>query len=284
MTILNLQHILSRHIQYIELIIVQFLFTSLLFFCYHYFYTKYYKKAYKIKISLLESQSLQAQMNPHFVFNILNGIQSLLILKSERKINQYLGRFSTLLRKTLEVNERESVSLKEEVEYLKAYLELQKMRLKDKFNYFFDISIDVEPLKFYLPPMLLQPIVENAIIHGISPLKINGILVIIFKYTSKGLQINIEDNGIGIETSKKKTSLHEKGHNSLGNRILHRRIKLINKNQKEKIIYNSEDLNKSDIASGTRITLDIPFETSDRLALKSYQTKTYEKNFCINCR
>ncbi len=283
MTNLDFQHILSGYTQYIELILVQFLFTSLLFFCYHYFHTKYYKKAYKVKISLLESQSLQAQMNPHFVFNILNGIQSVLILKSEREINQYLGRFSTLLRKTLEVNERESVSLKEEVEYLKAYLELQKMRLKDKFDYYFDISIDVEPLKFHLPPMLLQPIVENAIIHGISPLKIKGILVIILKYTSKGLQINIEDNGIGIEASEKKSSLHEKRHNSLGNRILHKRIKLINENQKEKIIFSSEDLNKSDIASGTRITLDIPFETSNRLALKSYQTKTYEKNFCINC-
>lgn len=85
MTNLDFQHILSGYTQYIELILVQFLFTSLLFFCYHYFHTKYYKKAYKVKISLLESQSLQAQMNPHFVFNILNGIQSVLILKSERK-------------------------------------------------------------------------------------------------------------------------------------------------------------------------------------------------------
>ena len=172
-------------------------------------------------------------MNPHFVFNILNGIQSVLILKSEREINQYLGRFSTLLRKTLEVNERESVSLKEEVEYLKAYLELQKMLLKDKFDYCFDISIDVEPLKLDLPAMLLRPIVENTIIHGISPLKIKGILIIIFKYTSKGLQINIEDNGIGVKASNKKSSLHEKGHNSLGNRILHKRVKLINENQKK---------------------------------------------------
>ena len=145
------------------------------------------------------------------------------------------------------------------------------MLLKDKFDYCFDISIDVEPLKLDLPAMLLRPIVENTIIHGISPLKIKGILIIIFKYTSKGLQINIEDNGIGVKASNKKSSLHEKGHNSLGNRIIHKRIKLINENQKEKIIFSSEDLNKSDIASGTRITLDIPFDTSNRLALKSNQ-------------
>ena len=111
MTNFNLQYILLEYPQYLELILVQFLFTSLLFFYHHYFHTKYYKKAYKVKISLLESQSLQAQMNPHFVFNILNGIQSVLILKSERKINQYLGRFSILLGKTLEVNERENQSL-----------------------------------------------------------------------------------------------------------------------------------------------------------------------------
>jgi sensor histidine kinase YesM len=113
-------------------------------------------------------------MNPHFIFNVLNGLQSALILKSDREISHYIGQLSGLLRMTLDVSKRESISLTEEIEYLKSYVELQRIRLNDRMDYCFDLSRNIEASKIFIPPLLIQPLVENAILHGITPSKNKG--------------------------------------------------------------------------------------------------------------
>ena len=128
---------------------------------------------YQQHIAHLEARALRARMNPHFIFNVLNNLQSIVLLKEEREANQYIGVLSTLLRFTLEVSSRESILLSEEISYLEAYLDLQKMRLAHKLNYSIEMeqNLKINSATYSIPPMLIQPLVENAIIHGISPLK-----------------------------------------------------------------------------------------------------------------
>lgn len=174
---------------------------GLLVYCF--FTTREKSLSYKNQISLLEAQSLWAQMNPHFIFNVLNGLQSTLILKDEQEINQYMGHLSNLLRLTLELSKKEAVTLAEEIDYLKSYIELQSLRLNKTLDYCFDTSIDLKLSEIFIPPLLIKPKVENAILHGIIPSRSKGILVVGFKEIYQGVCITVEDNGIGVEKSKK---------------------------------------------------------------------------------
>lgn len=193
--------------------IVLALFSAMMtgFLAYCFFNSKKRMSNFENQISQLESQSLQAQMNPHFIFNVLNNIQSVLILKSEKEINYFMGHLSTLVRLTLNMSKQKFVALSEEIEYLKSYLELQCLRTNSKFDYCFDISFDLDISKIHLPPLLLQPLVENAILHGITPSKHKCILVVSVKEKENGILISVEDNGVGLTKSK----LLKKKNNSL---------------------------------------------------------------------
>ena len=180
---------------------------SLIFFCimmggffvYCFFSTQNKTKMFENQISLLEAQSLRAQMNPHFIFNILNGIQSILILKTDEEISKYMGHLSNLLRMTLELSKKEAISIQEEVEYLKSYIELQCLRLNNRFDYCIDLKMEESASKIFIPPLLIQPIVENAILHGIIPSKNKGVLIVTIKEEPEGIYIITEDNGVGVE-------------------------------------------------------------------------------------
>lgn len=134
------------------------------FFIYLYWYDCEEQNKYEGRIAQLEDSSKRAQMNPHFIFNALNGMQIILLLQGEQKANQYLGMLSKLLRYTLDNSVQERIALADELNYLKAYIELNKMRMGDSFEYCIDSQIDVDPKECYIPPMLIQPIVENAIV------------------------------------------------------------------------------------------------------------------------
>jgi sensor histidine kinase YesM len=114
-------------------------------------------KNYKKQIALLEAQSLQAQINPHFIFNVLNGLQNALILKSEKQISQYIGGVSKLMRMTLEFSKREIISLKEEIKYLESYLDLQRLRLDEKLEYCIDLFKEIDPANTFLPRFWFSP-------------------------------------------------------------------------------------------------------------------------------
>jgi LytS/YehU family sensor histidine kinase len=130
---------------FISLILFSVLMGSFLVYCLR---TKNTHKSYKEQIALLEARSLRAQMNPHFIFNVLNGLQSILILKSEQEVNRYMGHLSNLLRMTLDLSKKEAINLGEEIGYLKSYIELQRIRLNNRLDYCIDISIDFTPTLF----------------------------------------------------------------------------------------------------------------------------------------
>jgi LytS/YehU family sensor histidine kinase len=114
-----------------------------------------------------------------------------------------MGHLSNLLRLTLELSKKEAVTLAEEIDYLKSYIELQSLRLNKTLDYCFDTSIDLKLSEIFIPPVLIQPIEENTILHGIIPYRSKGILVVGFKEIDQGVCITVEDNGIGVEKSKK---------------------------------------------------------------------------------
>lgn len=242
---------------------------SLLTFCF--FIIRNNTKSYEAQISLLEAQSLRAQMNPHFIFNVLNGIQSVLILKTETEISRYMGHLSNLLRMTLDLSQKETINLTEEIDYLKSYIELQRMRLNDRLDYCIDVSFDLNTSSVFIPPLLIQPIVENAILHGIVPSKSKGILVISVKEKNDGISITVEDNGVGVEASKKQKENSKNHHKSYGNKILIERVALLNRNQNQKIEFKISDLNNENTTSGTRTQLFIPNTIIKKLTPKPSQ-------------
>ena len=134
--------------------------------------------AFQQQIAKLEAHSLRAQMNPHFIFNALNGVQSVMMLQGEQMANRYLGVFSKLLRFTIEMTNSQMISLEDELGYLNSYVELQNMRLENGIDFMIDVDSTVDVTQCFLPTMVLQPLVENAIIHGVSSLKKKRIIIL----------------------------------------------------------------------------------------------------------
>jgi len=208
------------------------------------------------EIITLKANALKAQMNPHFIFNILNNIQSVMFLKGEVEANKYFGAFSRLLRLTLDMSKQELVSLKDELEYINYYLILNNLQLNEKLN--FSITApDIEGEKIFIPGMLIQPFVENAIVHGLSPKEKGEKIIEIKCFVEDGfLIVNIEDNGIGREASAKLVKNREYVYKSWSTTIVKERIYIINISSLGQEISLKIDDKKSDNQSlGTIVTL-----------------------------
>lgn len=218
------------------------------------------KSEYQAHLARLEARALKARMDPHFIFNAINGIQSMMILKGERETNRYIAMLSKILRFSMDQSMQELISLQDEVDYLKAYLELQKMRLDKKLDYCFDIKLKNKLKHYRIPPMFVQPLVENAIIHGIIPLKGKGVLLLTLTEKDGTLRIMVEDNGIGLKVSKKRNKKQRKNHKSLGTQILRERIDINNYLKNQKIFFFLEALNHPKVHGGTRAVLLLPID------------------------
>ena len=218
-----------------------------------YFYARKLKiQSYKRELLKLESKALQSQMNQHFVFNSLNSIQSFIangdILSSE----MYLAKFSKLLRKTLNNSSVAMHSISKEIEHLELYLELEKLRFGEKLNYTIATEALSEVDLIKIPPMLIQPFIENAIIHGITPKKEGGTIHIsILPQSLKALKCIVEDNGVGRQKNKKKL------HPSLGTDIVSKRLALLSNNTIQNIEYLDKK-NHNGEPNGTKVTFLIP--------------------------
>lgn len=217
---------------------------------------------YKSKLLSLEQQSLNASMNRHFIFNALNSIQYYINKQDKLEANKYLTSFAKLIRKNLDSSVSHNlVSLSEELERLDLYLSLENMRFKNKFSYelFIDEEIDTESVK--IPPMLLQPYVENAIWHGILPMDHPGIIWIsILPENENAVKISIKDNGIGIKTSLKAKEGMQGDHISRGIEITSGRLAVLKKLTNENLrIEGPAEINddKGQVA-GTEVVLVIP--------------------------
>lgn len=218
------------------------------------------KKKEREKLRMLEAEkrALLAQMNPHFVFNSLNSIQHFIINRDDFHANNYLTNFSSLIRKILDNTQRQMVSLAEEIETLTLYLEMEKLRFEEQFEYIIrkDPSLDYNVQS--IPPMMLQPLVENAIWHGIMPLKSTGLLTISFTKTPSHIVCQINDNGIGREKAAELKKKHSQ-HKSTGLENVRERIDLLNRMNPGKFEFRIVDLKNTDgSAAGTKVIVEIP--------------------------
>lgn len=152
----------------------------------------------------LEQKLLRSQMNPHFIFNSLGAIQNFMMKNEGRKAAFYLSSFSSLMRSILKNSREELISLHEEMQTLENYLNLHQLRLGEKLTFTVTISEDLDAESTFLPPMLIQPFVENAILHGIEKLEENGRIEIAFREEKNQLKITIEDNGPGFDQAGQK--------------------------------------------------------------------------------
>lgn len=216
---------------------------------------------YKEQIARLESHALRAQMNPHFIFNALNGIQSVMILQGEEVVNKYLSVFSKMLRFTMDMANNDLISLKDELIYLTTYIELQNMRIEHPVVLKIKIGESIDPEKCFLPTMLLQPIVENAIIHGLHPLIKNGCIEIKIKKEKKELHVTVEDNGIGRKQSQLRKQKMKQKHTSYASQILKERIDIYSYLRREKTDFYMENIDSSKTHTGTRAVLVFPYLT-----------------------
>ncbi|MEM9859311.1 MAG: histidine kinase [Bacteroidota bacterium] len=156
----------------------------------------------------LEQQLLRAQMNPHFIFNALAAIQDAVLSNSPKEAVRVLSKFSHLIRRILDLSTFKKISCSEEVQLLKDYLEIQRFRFKENFDFEIEISPEIDVDDIQLPPMLIQPLVENALEHGLAEVKYQGKVKLTFKLEKDILKINVEDNGKGIvENSEKGSSI-----------------------------------------------------------------------------
>ncbi len=219
------------------------------------------RTAYRDQIARLESQSLKAQMNPHFIYNTLNGIQSVLMLKGEEVANQYVGIFSRMLRKTLDMSSSDNMTLTEEIDYIQGYIALQNIRLERPIRFSVSFGNNLNPDHFLIAPMLLQPIVENAIIHGLVHQKKEGLIELKINHTKDSLRLIIEDNGMGRKAAsrlKKQNALGKDVHKSHATKILKERIDILNYIYKTKSVFYLEDIIEKGTICGTRAVLVVP--------------------------
>jgi sensor histidine kinase YesM len=210
----------------------------------------------------MEMTALQSQMNPHFIFNAINSIQSYILSNDIDQALHYLTLFSRLIRKTLENATRDLIPLVEEMEYLQYYLEIEKMRFDDLFVYSLNVTNEAAVETTLIPPMIIQPFIENAIKHGIRHKGEDGKLTIeISSPEEKVLRCVIEDNGVGRVKSKEIENRTTGKHSSKGMSIVENRLKSLNQKYKtDRFRLTIHDLrDASGAASGTRVEIEMLF-------------------------
>ncbi|WP_299618626.1 tetratricopeptide repeat protein [uncultured Tenacibaculum sp.] len=212
------------------------------------------------KILLLEQQALQTQMNPHFIFNALNSIKLYVINNDQKQAVYYLNKFSKLIRNILEVSKVKEVSLKEELSTMDLYMTIENIRFSNEINYSLDINPDLNTDTIKVPPLVLQPFLENAIWHGLSSKEgEKEITLTAHKVSDDIVSVNIIDNGIGREAAgaiKRSKSLKRK---SVGIDLTIERLKTFAEDYEEEFTLTYHDLtNDSGEPAGTRVSIQFP--------------------------
>lgn len=213
-----------------------------------------------LDLTRLKLTSVSAQMNPHFIFNSLNSIHSFILKNDSMKSAQYLSRFSQLVRVILDSSLKELSPLSGTLEAIDMYVELEQLRFNNVFSFEKSLSPEAPISSVKVPPLLIQPFVENAILHGLVPKADEGLLQLKIYRDQNRLVIEIEDDGVGFNAAKRKAP-SGLFHNGKGSRISYERIELYNRLFKTDIRLNYTHLkDKEGAPCGTRVHLDIPLE------------------------
>lgn len=211
------------------------------------------------QLIVMEQKALQSMMNPHFIFNSLGSIQNYLLNNKGSEAVIYLSQFANLIRQNLNAINTPMIILEEEVDRLRNYIDLEQKRLENKFVYNIEIDNELEAEAIYIPSMIIQPIAENAIWHGIATLEEKGVLKISFRvHNSNSLKIIIEDNGIGMIKSLE-YSAKSSQHQHLGMQIIKKRLVLLSKKYKTKTSITYSASYPDHHNQGTRVELILPF-------------------------
>jgi ligand-binding sensor domain-containing protein/two-component sensor histidine kinase len=223
------------------------------------------KLGYTSRLLILEQQALNASMNRHFIFNALNSIQYFINAQDRNSANKYLTNFAKLIRKNLDTSEEgNSISLKQEIDRLDIYLSLESMRFPNKFAYHINVDKCIPIEHIQIPAMLIQPFIENSIIHGILPNEEKkGELLLTFSLKGSELVIQITDNGMGIKTRLENKKIPT--HKSQGTDLIRKRMEIIGKiSDKKMILIGPRELyDTAGIPRGTEVVLKIHIENLD---------------------
>lgn len=216
----------------------------------------------KNELLTLEQKALQLQMNPHFIFNALNSIQSLVVNHEPEAARKQIQNFALLMRGILNISRNKTVCLQTEIELLTKYLNMEQFCQKNKFNYKIQVAEDIYQDETEIPSMLIQPYVENAIIHGLSHLTVPGHLEILFELQEQIITCTITDNGVGRKRANELSMLQKQGHTSVSMEVTAQRLKALmfesgETGQKIIDLYDGQGH-----ASGTKIILKIPVKTN----------------------
>jgi tetratricopeptide (TPR) repeat protein len=219
-----------------------------------------YKNALASKTAnqLLALKSLRSQMNPHFIFNALNSVNHFVSQNDERTANRFLSEFSRLMRLVMEHSQEDFIPLNKEEEIISLYLKLEHYRFRDKFDYEIILADEINREAVMIPPMLIQPYIENAVWHGLRYRESRGFLSLDFSMIAGELKVRISDNGIGRKRSAELKTDNQKKQQSTGLRNIRERLTIINKVYKTNYRVVIEDLPED---SGTAVTLFIPINS-----------------------
>lgn len=203
--------------------------------------------------------AFQARMNPHFIFNSLNAIQYFILNNEKHETLTYLSKFGKLLRQILDNSMESKINLEKEIAMLQSYVEMEELRFDHKFRFSISIAPDLVPGAIDIPGMVIQPFVENAILHGLLHKESGGMLKIDFSKQGAQVICTVEDNGIGREESARLNAAKATSHQSHGTRIAINRLELLN--DPEQGVFNTVefiDLYEHGVASGTRVVIKMP--------------------------
>jgi len=206
---------------------------------------------------LLLLKSLRTQMNPHFIFNALNSVNNFIAKNDEKAANKFLSDFSKLMRKVLDYSQKDFISFEEEVELNELYLKLEHFRFRDKFDYQFENKVSQKQYSQLVPPMLIQPFIENAIWHGLRYKEEKGKLKVSIEELGTELIVSISDNGIGRAKSRALKTKNQKKYKSTGMENVSRSMALINEIYNKNYKVNISDLNEKE-GTGTLVKIQVP--------------------------
>ncbi|MDC7993895.1 sensor histidine kinase [Altibacter sp. HG106] len=214
---------------------------------------------YQKRMFQTELKALRAQLNPHFVHNSLNAILYYVQQNDVDKSEKYLSTFSKLIRQYFEYSRKQEVTLAEEADLLQNYLDIEKLRFEEKLQYHIEIDPTLDDQELFLPSMLLQPLVENAVNHGVFHKKGLGKIKIQFTALKgkNGLKVTVSDDGIGMNASKKIYQQSNSSHRSNSSQVLQERLQLLKESNNWDITYKAIDLANASEENGTQVTLTI---------------------------
>lgn len=234
---------------------------SLLFSIYLLVRVRYHRKMKQKEtehlLTTLENKALQSMMNPHFIFNALGSIQGFLLQNKSAEAGTYLSQFARLIRQNMNSLKSNYICIDDEIERLRNYIELEKLRMNNKFTYQIEVDNQLDSYEVCIPSMIVQPFVENAIWHGISSIEGDGFIKIIFKcIDEKSIEVLVEDNGIGIKSTE---MFSKSGHGlNMGVALTKKRLKLIGEQQGVNSEISTKNLTPGAVQSGTQIKIIVP--------------------------